>query len=297
MSIFYKIIIALLLPVSFFVVLFCLLLLAYRIYFRKEFSSLPLDETQTYKKPNLIKTILIDLPKTFMRDLSQSNPNEFKLYGLHFIIGEQGCGKTITMNYLIRKYQYEYPKLLIKTNFDCSATKHRIHKFTDIDGSGNGIYGELDCISEIQTWFDCLQSKNFPTSALATVTQQRHVHRAIIADTQNFTRCAKQLREQTFSIYEPHTFFGCFTIVNHYKPVLDDDGHIISKNHIEWLWFIHDDDLRNMYDSYSNVDYGQTILADQKEYHGSNIPERTSDFVTDKKAVSFSARQKTHPSA
>lgn len=265
MNIIYKLLLIIITPVVFFVILFCLLLLAYRIYFRKEFNSLPPDETQIYKKPNLFKTILIDLPKTFMRDLSTNNPNEFKTYGLHFIVGEQGCGKTITMNYLIRKFKHEYPKLLIKTNFDCSATNLRIHTFNDIDDHGNGIYGELDCISEIQTWFDCLQSKNFPTSALATVTQQRHVHRAILADTQNFTRCAKQLREQTFSIYEPRTFFGCFTFVNHYKPILDDDGHIIQKQHIDYLWFIHDDDLRNMYDSYSNVDYGQSILDEKKQ--------------------------------
>lgn len=283
MNIIYKLLLIIIIPFSFFVVLFCLLLLAYRIYFRKEFNSLPPDETQTYKKPNILKTILIDLPKTFMRDLSTNNPNEFKTYGLHFIVGEQGCGKTITMNYLIRKFKHEYPKLLIKTNFDCSLTEHRIHKFDDIDGQGNGIYGELDCISEIQTWFDCLQSKNFPTSALATVTQQRHVHRAILADTQNFTRCAKQLREQTFSIYEPRTYFGCFTIVNHFKPVLDDDGHVIGKNHIEWLWFIHDDDLRNMYDSYSNVDYGQSILDDNKQ-----IETKTNT----KTPINFSDRKK-----
>ena len=282
MNIIYKLLLIIITPVAFFVILFCLLLLAYRIYFRNEFNSLPPDETQIYKKPNLLKTILIDLPKTFMRDLSTNNPNEFKTYGLHFIVGEQGCGKTITMNYLIRKFKHEYPKLLIKTNFDCSAAKERIHTFSDIDDHGNGIYGELDCISEIQTWFDCLQSKNFPTSALATVTQQRHVHRAILADTQNFTRCAKQLREQTFSIYEPRTFFGCFTFVNHYKPILDDDGHIIQKQHIEYLWFIHDDDLRNMYDSYSNVDYGQSIL-DEKKQNETKINKKTLVNFSDRK--------------
>lgn len=291
MDIIYKIIIVLLIPVAFFVIFFCTVLIVYRFIFRKQFNSLPIDETRIYKKPNLFKTIFIDLPKTFIRDLSLNNPNEFKLYGLHFIVGEQGCGKTITMNYLIRKYRYEFPKLLIKTNFDTSFTSERIHQFSDIDGHGNGIYGELDCISEIQTWFDCLQSKNFPTSALATVTQQRHVHRAILCDTQNFTRCAKQLREQTFSIYEPHTYFGCFTIVNHYKPALDDDGHIVEKKHIEWLWFIHDDELRSAYDSYSNVDYGQSILSQQKEFHGSNIP--VSSLVNTQKMENFSSRIKT----
>ena len=98
MSIIYKLLLIFISPLAFFVILFCLLLLAYRIYFRKEFNLLPPDETQIYKRPNLLKTILIDLPKTFMRDLSLNNPNEFKTYGLHFIVGEQGCGKTITMN-------------------------------------------------------------------------------------------------------------------------------------------------------------------------------------------------------
>lgn len=280
MSFIYKLLLIILIPFVFILILFCLMLLAYRIVYRKEFNQKPIDETSQVKKPNILKTIFIDLPKTYMRDLSQANPNEFKLYGLHFIVGEQGCGKTITMNYLIRKYQQEYPKLLIKTNFECSRVKNRIHSFNDIDKSANGIYGELDCISEIQTWFDCLQSKNFPTSALATVTQQRHVHRAILADTQNFTRCAKQLREQTFSIYEPQTFFGCFTLVDHYKPMLDDDGHIIGKDHIEWLWFIHDEDLRSMYDSYSDVDYGQTILNEAPEYHGYSVKPDESTAKT-----------------
>lgn len=284
MNLFYKFLIFIaIIFVSIFFIFACIFVY-YRIIFRHEIKQKPIDETRSVKKPNLLKTIFIDLPKTIIRDYAYDNPNEFPLYGLHFIVGEQGCGKTITMNYLIRKYQYEYPKLLIKTNFDCSCVKNRIHSFNDIDKSANGIYGELDCISELQTWFDCLQSKNFPTSALATVTQQRHVHRAILADTQNFTRCAKQLREQTFSIYEPHTFFGCFTVVNHYKPSLDDDGHIIGKTHIEWLWFIHDDDLRNMYDSYSDVDYGQTIIQETKELHGSNIKSQD-------KPISFSERK------
>lgn len=295
MKILYKFLIAIAIPVVFALLVFCLILLAYRIVYRKQFNTLPEDETQTYKNSNLLKTIFIDLPKTFMRDLSTANPNEFKLYGLHFIVGEQGCGKTITMNYLIRKYKFEYPRLLIKTNFECSATKNRIHSFNDIDSKGNGIYGELDCISEIQTWFDCLQSKNFPTSALATVTQQRHVHRAILADTQNFTRCAKQLREQTFSIYAPRTFFGCFTVVEHYKPLLDDDGHIVGKDHIEWLWFIHDDDLRSMYDSYSDVDYGQTILEEQKEFHGYSVKpdeSKAKNSPAAERLVNFRDRKK-----
>ena len=149
MNILYKFLLIIAIPFVFVLILFCLMLLAYRIAYRKDFRQLPVDETQVYKKSNLLKTIFIDLPKTYMRDLSHNNPNEFKLYGLHFIVGEQGCGKTITMNYLIRKYQHEYPKLLIKTNFECSRVKNRIHSFNDIDKSGNGIYGELDCISEL----------------------------------------------------------------------------------------------------------------------------------------------------
>ena len=273
------------------VIPFLLFLGFFRFKFRKSFNSLPDNLTRNYHKSNLLKTIFYDTPRAYMRDLSTRNPNEFPLYGLHFIVGEQGCGKTITMNYLIRKYKYEYPLLKIKTNFECSAVKDRIHSFNDIDSKGNGVYGELDCISELQTWFDCLQSKNFPTSALATVTQQRHVHRAILADTQNFTRCAKQLREQTFSVFEPHTFLGCFTLIRHYKPDLDDDGHIIRKRHIEWLWFVHDDELRNMYDSYSDVDYGQTILSEMPQLIGNQITEEASSGAGVKPQICLPTRK------
>lgn len=289
MDILYKILFIFACILLFILLVFVSMLLVYRIIYRNNFRQLEVDETRILKKPNLLKTIFIDTPKSYMRDKSQNNPNEFKLYGLHFIVGEQGCGKTITMNYLIRKYKYEYPKLKIKTNFECSMVTDRIHSFDDIDSAGNGVYGELDCISELQTWFDCLQSKNFPTSALATVTQQRHVHRAILADTQNFTRCAKQLREQTFSIYEPHTMFGCLTIVHHYKPILDDDAHIIRKDHIDWLWFVHDDALRSMYDSYADVDYGQTIIKEQPKLEGSAA--RYNDEIINIKPQSFRDRK------
>lgn len=125
---------------------------------------------------------------------------------------------------------------------------------------GNGIYGEMDCLSELQTWFSSQDSKNFPPEMLSVITQQRHVRRAIFGDTQVFTRIAKPLREQCYRIYEPHTYFNCFTVVHVYKPSLDSDGQLLNKEHINTFCFVHDDELRNMYDSYSNIDLGQISL-------------------------------------
>lgn len=231
-----------------------------RFRFRKNFKNRPVSELGTYKQPSLLHTLLIDLPHAIMRDKSTYDPNIFPLYGFNVIEGKQGCGKTITLNYLIRKYKTIYPKMKVCANFDCTMTDERIKSYKDLENNANGVYGEMDCIAEIQTWFDCLQSKNFPASFLSVITQQRHVRRCIFSDTQNFNRTCKQIRENTYRIYNPHTFFGCFTLCMVYEPELDDDAHVIHKRLIDSFWFVHDDELRNMYDSYSNIDYGLSNL-------------------------------------
>ena len=240
------------------ILLFFLLVLFIHFLFAKfKFKHRIENLTRVFPEKSKIKILLIEFPKAFWRDFFCSDPNIFPYYGLNLICGDQGCGKTITMCYLIRKWSYEFPRLRVRTNFDCTVGTHDLFSYQDFEKSANGIYGELDCLSELQTWFSSQDSKYFPPEMLSVITQQRHVRRCIIGDTQRFHRVAKQLREQVSFIYRPCTFFGCLTRVVVTQPDLDSDGMIISEKKIKTFWFVHDDDLRSMYDSYCQVDFGQ----------------------------------------
>ena len=238
-------------------VVLLLVLFVHFIFAKLKFKTRIVNLTRIYPEKSKFKIFFIEFPRAFWRDFFCSDPNIFPYYGLNLICGDQGCGKTITMCYLIRKWSYEFPKLRVRTNFDCSVGSHDLFSYKDFDNCANGIYGELDCLSELQTWFSSQDSKYFPPEMLSVITQQRHVRRCIIGDTQRFHRVAKQLREQTSFIYYPKTFFGCLTFVRVIEPDLDDDGKIISERVIKKFWFVHDDELRKMYDSYSLVDFGQ----------------------------------------
>ena len=240
-----------------FLVILLLVLLIHFIFAKTKFKHRIENLTRQYPEKSKLWIFFIEFPRAFWRDFFCSDPNVFPYYGLNLICGDQGCGKTITMCYLIRKWSYEYPKCRVRTNFDCSIGTHDLFSYKDFETSANGVYGELDCLSELQTWFSSQDSKFFPPEMLSVITQQRHVRRCIIGDTQRFHRVAKQLREQTTFIYRPSTYFGCLTHVVVVQPDIDSDGVIVSEKKINSFWFVHDDDLRSMYDSYSDVDFGQ----------------------------------------
>lgn len=169
------------------------------------------------------------------------------------LCGEQGSGKTMLMNYLVKKYKAIYPRVKVRTNFNHKDQDFELLSWEDLTLDTNGIYGELDCIDEIQNWFSSNASKNFPPDMLTIITQQRKVRRCILATSQVFTRIAKPLRENTYLMYYPFTLFGCITFVRVFKPTLDSEGNLVEKKLLKFFFFVHDDDLRNSYDSYKTI--------------------------------------------
>lgn len=172
---------------------------------------------------------------------------------MHLLCGEQGSGKTTLMAYLIRKYRYMYPRLKVRTNFNCTFQDFPLNSWKDLTLDTNGVYGELDCIDEVQNWFSSNQSKNFPPDMLTVITQQRKVRRCILATSQVFTRVAKPIRENTYLMYYPFTIFGCLTVVRVYKPILDCEGQLKEKKLRKLFFFVHDKELREMFDSYKTI--------------------------------------------
>lgn len=214
------------------------------------------DERGKIREPNLFYKLFVLLPKQFIEDFYTIDPNTFNEYGVHVVEGEQGAGKTMTIVYLLRSFRQRYPKLKVYTNMEYKYQDGVLKDLSQLDLNTNGIYGEIDVIDELQSVLDSSFSKNFPVELLSIICQQRKVRRCILSSTQNFTRLAKQLREQTNFIYKPITLLGCFTIVRQYKAVLDENANFIidKAKPIRTFCFVHDYDLRHSYDSYKTVD-------------------------------------------
>ena len=211
------------------------------------------NEKGKFKERNFFVRLFIDFPRQLARDLINIDPNTFREYGMHLLCGEQGSGKTTLMAYLVRKYKTIYPRVIVRSNFSCSMQDYELTSWRDLTLDTNGIYGEIDCIDEIQNWFSSNQSKSFPVDMLTIITQQRKVRRCILATSQVFSRVAKPIRENTYLMYYPFTFAGCVTFVRVYKPVLDEQGNLKSRKLKKFFFFVHDEELRGMFDSYKTI--------------------------------------------
>lgn len=211
------------------------------------------SEKRRFKEHNFLIRLFLDFPKQLAHDLITIDPNTFREYGMHLLCGEQGSGKTTLMAYLVRKYKTVYPRVIVRSNFSCSMQDYDLTSWEELTLDTNGIYGEIDCIDEIQNWFSSNQSKNFPPDMLTIITQQRKVRRCILATSQVFTRVAKPIRENTYLMYYPFTAFGCITFVRVYKPILDEQGNLKERKLRKFFFFVHDEELRSMFDSYKTI--------------------------------------------
>lgn len=210
-------------------------------------------ELGKYKEHSKLRRLFIDFPQRLALDRIETDPNTFKEYGMHLVCGEQGSGKTTCCAYLARKMKKQYPKLKIRSNFECKIQDFPLTDWKELTLDTNGIYGELDIIDEVQNWFSSNASKNFPPDMLTVITQQRKVRRCILATSQIFTRVAKPIRENTYLMYYPFTIAGAITFVRVYRPVLDSEGYLTEKKLKKFFFFVHDKELRELFDSYKTI--------------------------------------------
>lgn len=211
------------------------------------------SELGKYKEHSKLRRLFIDFPQRLALDRIETDPNTFKEYGMHLVCGEQGSGKTTCCAYLARKMKKQYPKLKIRSNFECKIQDFPLTDWKQLTLDTNGIYGELDIIDEVQNWFSSNASKNFPPDMLTVITQQRKVRRCILATSQIFTRVAKPIRENTYLMYYPFTIAGAITFVRVYRPILDSEGYLSEKKLKKFFFFVHDKELRELFDSYKTI--------------------------------------------
>lgn len=218
------------------------------------------DGVKMYKQHFFLRRLFVDFPRRLALDKLTRNKDYFPGKGIHVFCGEQGSGKTIALVQYLLKLQAIYPKLYVKSNFGYKAENEPILDWRNIVNSNNGIYGEVDCIDEIQNWFNSLESKNFPPEMMSEVTQQRKQRKMILATAQVFMRIAKPIREQISFVYKPITLFGCLTVVRKYKPIVSSTGGELDSLKLRGMYFfVHTDEIRNAFDTYKKIERISTV--------------------------------------
>lgn len=208
----------------------------------------------TYKKPSILKRIYFDFPVRFWLDAFDRDPDEFQEYGLHLFCGEQGAGKTVAVVNKLMEFKEKYNSIKIRTNFEFSFQNAAIEDWRDLVHNDNGVFGQAEVIDEIQTWFNSMQSKDFPPEMLMEVSQQRKQRKVLIGTAQVFGRVAKPIREQVSFVYCPFTIAGCLTVVRVSKPQYYDEEKYCFKRYIRSYFFIHTDEIRNSFDTYKKIE-------------------------------------------
>lgn len=240
-------------PVVVLMALFGLLCLVWFLILRYRYKmDLPSLGQVKQKKPSLIRQLIIDVPRRYMLDVFQREPGYFYPRGIHMFCGEQGAGKTIAAVEMMIRLQKQYPLCKTITNFGLTTEDDELERWQQLLEYTNGHKGVIVGIDEIQNWFMSGLNK-LPEQMLEVATQNRKNNRIICCTAQVFTRVNKGLREQVSMVYNPHTFFGCFTVVVKRKPVFDSEGNVIDMKYRGMYSFVHSDELRTAYDTYKVI--------------------------------------------
>lgn len=236
-------------------IVFCVFLLLcfiWYIYFTSKGYVMPKIVNNLPLRGSLLKHIFYDVPKQYMLDLFNREPDYFNECGIHIFCGEQGSGKTIAMTEGIIRLQKAYPKSKTITNYGLTTETDSLDYWQMLIDYTNGKQGVIVGIDEIQNWF--MSGKNqLPEGMLEVVTQNRKNRRILFCTAQVFTRVSKAIREQVTLVYEPHTFLGCFTVVIVYKPCFDSEGNVTERKWRNIYSFVHTKELREVYDTYKAI--------------------------------------------
>lgn len=225
--------------------------LFYFVFIKKK--KLPKKEN-LYSPPSFFDRVFIQFPRRFVIDRFERDPNEFREFGLHLYCGEQGSGKTTTVVHDLLKFKKMYPKCKIRTNMSYIHEDGEIYSGEDMISNNNGIYGQIEVIDEIQSWYSSLQSKNFPPQLIEEICQQRKQRKMIIGTAQVFSRVAKPLREVCAYVHVPKTYFGCLTVVRTTKPYYWNEEKQEFTKFLKSYFYVHTDEIRNSFDTYHKIE-------------------------------------------
>lgn len=205
------------------------------------------------KKHGFFMRIFIDLPKQYVNDLFDRDPEFFKYQGMIIFEGRQGSGKTTSMVEYAMNMQKEYPLAKCITNLAYTKEDESLTDWRMLINYKNGIRGVIVCMDELQNWFSSNDSKNFPPEMLEVITQNRKNRRIILGTSQNFYLLSKAIRTQTTEVRRCATLLGCLTIVRRFEPVLDAEGNVAEWKKKGMYFFVHNKELRDSYDTFKVI--------------------------------------------
>lgn len=204
-------------------------------------------------KPGFIERIFKLLPQRIVDNYYTIPKGKFDRHGIIVFTGAQGQGKTLACTKMLLDLQKEFPKCKVCTNYGYNFENEIIDDWHKLVDYNNGDYGVVCALDEVQNWFSCNVSKNFPPRMLATVSQNRKNKRLILCTSHFFEGIAKPIRYHTREVHACRTFFNAITIVHRKVPIFAPDGSVIKYRSLGWYFFIHSDELYSAYDTYKII--------------------------------------------
>lgn len=205
-------------------------------------------------KRNFFLKLFVDAPRQMAKDYIRRNPEYFQYHGVIVYTGRQGYGKTIALVEHTMRMQREYPKCKVIGNLAYAYQDDELTDWRQLMDYNNGIQGVIVQMDEMQNWFSSNMSKDFPPQMLEVITQNRKNRRIILGTSQVFNRLSKPLREQATEERCCHTFAKCITLVIRKELFLDSEGNVEKKKYRGCYFFVHNDELREAYDTYKTIE-------------------------------------------
>lgn len=243
-------------PLYFILICIALFVFLCSIWFVVRFSQgnrLKKGSRRKVQKEGFFYRIFVKLPKQFVDDYFERDPDFFRYQGCVIFEGRQGAGKTVALVEFARRMQEEYPLSKCLSNLGYTGADEDLEDWKKLISYKNGIKGVIVLIDELQNWFSSNDSKNFPPEMLEVITQNRKNRRIILGTAQNFYLLAKAIRSQATEVRRCATLLGCLTIVRRFEPFLDSEGNVRHFKFRGMYFFVHDKELRDCYDTYKVI--------------------------------------------
>lgn len=246
---------------------FIIILVAFGIGFFVSCKAAPWKLNADKLRSVVLRSKIYDFIRWTVIDIMEREERKgiFNEYGFTFFVGRQGAGKTISMVEYLERMKAKYPECQIVTNFSYAKADFRMEHWRDLTEIRNGTKGVIFAIDEIQNEYSAASWKDFPETILSEISQQRKQRIKIVATSQVFTRVAKPLREQAFTVVVCSTFLRRWTFCKEYDAAeycasIDGAANISSKLKTLRKWsFVQSDMLRNLYDTYEKIERMQKM--------------------------------------